>query len=312
MRQGRVGCSESLRCTFPAPGSAQTRYIRCVRELGLRCARTKRGFFCGQAWLALGLRLLLVLRFPGVVDDSRLYANIAENWLQHGIYGVTDSGVIMPTLSRLPGYPAFLAAIFRRVRDREFSRSAAGAGALRPGNVFPDRGYGAASVFRAGGAGGVSSGRPLSVSGQLCRGSVDRDAGDFLHRVGAGLGLLRLGSWRKFGECPSPTPRLSPGLAWLGCGLSVGAAILLRPDGGILLAAIGTHICSGCLCAACETDRSHARALDWAGVLVAAGALAPLVPWTLRNLHTLHRFQPLAPRYATDSDELAMPASIAG
>jgi hypothetical protein len=31
-----------------------------------------------------------------------------------------------------------------------------------------------------------------------------------------------------------------------------------------------------------------------------------LVPWTLRNLHTLHRFEPLAPRYATDSDELVM------
>jgi len=36
------------------------------------------------------------------------------------------------------------------------------------------------------------------------------------------------------------------------------------------------------------------------------GALAPLVPWTLRNLHTMHRFQPLAPRYANDSDEPVM------
>jgi hypothetical protein len=44
----------------------------------------------------------------------------------------------------------------------------------------------------------------------------------------------------------------------------------------------------------------------WAGILVAAGAIAPLVPWTARNLHTLHRFEPLAPRYATDSDELVM------
>jgi hypothetical protein len=41
-------------------------------------------------------------------------------------------------------------------------------------------------------------------------------------------------------------------------------------------------------------------------VLVAVGAFAPLAPWTLRNLHTLHRFQPLAPRYATDSDEPIM------
>jgi hypothetical protein len=42
-------------------------------------------------------------------------------------------------------------------------------------------------------------------------------------------------------------------------------------------------------------------------VLVATGALAPLIPWTLRNLHTLHRFQPLAPRYANDADESVMP-----
>jgi len=39
-------------------------------------------------------------------------------------------------------------------------------------------------------------------------------------------------------------------------------------------------------------------------VLVALGALAPLVPWTVRNLRTLDRFQPLAPRYANDSDEV--------
>ncbi len=40
-----------------------------------------------------------------------------------------------------------------------------------------------------------------------------------------------------------------------------------------------------------------------AGVLVAVSATAPLIPWTLRNLHTLHRFEPLAPRYANDADE---------
>src|SRR5204863_410938 len=48
------------------------------------------------------------------------------------------------------------------------------------------------------------------------------------------------------------------------------------------------------------------RELIFAGILVAVGAMAPLVPWTMRNLHTLHRFQPLAPRYANDSDEFVM------
>ena len=44
-----------------------------------------------------------------------------------------------------------------------------------------------------------------------------------------------------------------------------------------------------------------------AGVILTIVAFAPLVPWTLRNLHTMHRFQPLAPRYANDSDERVMP-----
>ena len=43
-----------------------------------------------------------------------------------------------------------------------------------------------------------------------------------------------------------------------------------------------------------------------AGLLLAIGALSPLLPWTFRNLHTLHRFEPLAPRYANDADEPVM------
>jgi hypothetical protein len=79
---------------------------------------------------------------------------------------------------------------------------------------------------------------------------------------------------------------------------------LLRPDGGILLAAIGGYL----LWLLVRTPRTGAgaRTIFWAGVLVVAGATAPLIPWTLRNLHTLHRFEPLAPRYATDSDDIVM------
>jgi hypothetical protein len=37
-----------------------------------------------------------------------------------------------------------------------------------------------------------------------------------------------------------------------------------------------------------------------AAVVFFIAASAPLVPWTLRNLRTLHQFQPLAPRYANE------------
>src|ERR1700727_649414 len=84
------------------------RYILFVLELVRKDVR----FFFAATLAALALRLLFLVHFPGIVDDSRLYADIAMNWLQYGVYGISNSGQVMPTLSRLPGYPAFLAAVF--------------------------------------------------------------------------------------------------------------------------------------------------------------------------------------------------------
>jgi hypothetical protein len=40
-----------------------------------------------------------------------------------------------------------------------------------------------------------------------------------------------------------------------------------------------------------------------AAILVTVIAIAPLVPWTIRNWKVFHRLQPLAPRYANEEDE---------
>ena len=58
------------------------------------------------------LRLVFILYFPGVVNDSFIYGDIAKNWLQHGIYGVSSADGALPTYIRLPGYPAFLAFVW--------------------------------------------------------------------------------------------------------------------------------------------------------------------------------------------------------
>ncbi|HWZ82584.1 MAG TPA: hypothetical protein VNW47_08170, partial [Terriglobales bacterium] len=91
--------------------------------------------------------------------------------------------------------------------------------------------------------------------------------------------------------------------AWAGSGLAIAACILLRPDGGILLAAIGLYLACR-MVKAWRQSSSGAPAIQ-AAVLLSVCALAPLAPWTIRNLRTLHHFQPLAPRYATANDELA-------
>ncbi|MGP0021369.1 MAG: ArnT family glycosyltransferase [Candidatus Sulfotelmatobacter sp.] len=291
--------------------------IRCVRELVRELTRRQKRFFAWASLAGLGLRVLLVVYFPGVVDDSRLYANIAENWLRHGVYGITNSGAIMPTLSRLPGYPAFLAAIF----------AVFGVGNFRAVLLVQALFDLAACFLIADMARRMFSWRAAQAAfllAALCpflanyaAAALTETLETFFTALALDLAFCGLGVGDHPGASPGPSPSPSPSLVWLGCGLSVGAAILLRPDGGILLAAIGAYLLY--LLRSLRTDRSHAhsrpfsvpkfapRALLWAGVLVAAGALVPLVPWTLRNLHTLHRFEPLAPRYATDSDELAMP-----
>jgi len=260
-------------------------------------------FFLGATLVGLAFRLFLVFRAPGVVDDSRLYADIAKNWLQHGIYGITNSGAIMPTLSRLPGYPAFLAAIFWIFGSDNFRAVLLvqvlfdlatcffiADMALR---LFSERAAKAAFLLAA----------VCPFLANYAAAALTETLEIFFTALAFDLAFRGL----KIGEASAGSR-----LAWLSCGLAIGGAILLRPDGGILLASLGGYLLWLLLKPVRRATDSTKQGFTpsgiiLAGVLVATGALAPLIPWTLRNLHTLHRFQPLAPRYANDADESVMP-----
>ena len=270
-----------------------------MRELLERNAR----FFVFWLVVALGLGLLFVFRFPGVVDDSRLYADIAKNWLHHGVYGITNSGKIMPTLSRLPGYPAFLAVIFAIFGSDNFR-------AVLLIQVLFDL---ATCLLVADSARRLFSDRAAKAAFALtaaCPFLANYAAAALTETLEIFFTALALNlAIRGFGIGGSAR---RPFAVWLGCGLSISGAILLRPDGGILLASIGGYILWQFLKSirpsAAKSGPSFTPGyLFIAGLLVAVGSLAPLIPWTLRNLHTLHRFQPLAPRYANDSDEPLLP-----
>ena len=292
-------------------------------------------FFLGASLVAVGLRLFFVFRFPAVVDDSHFYANIAENWLQHGIYAVTDSGQVVPTLSRLPGYPAFLAAIFAIFGIENFR-------AVLLIQVLVDLGT---CFLIADGARRLLSARAARAAfllAAICPFFANYAAAAltecleiFFTALALNLALAGLKPLRaeRLSSADASTPATG---IWFGCGLAIGGAILLRPDGGILLAAIGGYLlillfrCGApamrAIMIASTAERSEAanpkpearspkpplrlgreaRTILRAGLLLALGAAIPLIPWTIRNMRTLHRFQPLAPRYANDSDELVM------
>jgi 4-amino-4-deoxy-L-arabinose transferase-like glycosyltransferase len=278
----------------------ETAHEKSVRELMRKHMR----FFLPAGLAALALRLFFVWRFPAVVDDSRLYANIAENWLRHGVYGITNSGVIMPTLSRLPGYPAFLAAIFAVFGVGNFRAVLLVQVLFDLGTcllvadlarrLFSERAAKAAFFFAG----------LCPFLANYAATALTESLEIFFTALALDLALAGL----YVGDAPASPMRRNR--IWLKCGLSIGAAILLRPDGGILLAAIIGYLCWQLFRGPSIERRIPSfgrRSIFLAAVLVVTGAVVPLIPWTIRNLHTLHRFESLAPRYANDSDETPLP-----
>jgi 4-amino-4-deoxy-L-arabinose transferase-like glycosyltransferase len=252
-------------------------------------------FFFFTALAGLALRLLFFFRFPSLTDDSLVYGDLAKNWLQHGIYGLTEMGNIVPSCVRLPGYPAFLAAAFS-IFGMEHYRAAL---LLQ---ILVDLG---SCFLIADMARRVVSPRAAKIAfllAALCPFLANYSAAALTETLEIFFTVLALECALAGLECFASWA-MRP---WLGCGLSVAAAILLRPDGGLVLIAIALYLSvllfrswSGKTRAGMPAQQHVLRA----GLVVGFISLAPLVPWTLRNLHTLHEFQPLAPRYASEKEE---------
>ena len=256
-----------------------------VREI----VRQHLRFFGVAALAALGLRLLFVFRFPALTSDTFVYGDIAKNWLQHGIYGLSGSSGITPTYIRLPGYPAFLAAVFA-VFGMEHYRAA------QVLQVFVDIGTCFLTADIARRAISPRAAKAAFLLSGLCPFLANYAAAAltetweiFFTVLALDLALLGLS---QSGDGP-----------WMGCGLATAAAILLRPDGGLLLVALEVFLLAEVVRRRIKPAPIGSQVLGIfkAGLIIAVVSLAPLVPWALRNLHTLGEFQPLAPRYANSA-----------
>jgi hypothetical protein len=236
----------------------------------------------------LALRLFFVFHLPHISGDSFVYGDIARNWLDHGIYGVTDDGAVRPTLIRLPGYPGFLAVIFA-IFGREHYTAVMVAQALIDLNVclviaalalelMNERAALAAYLLAAlcpFTANYVAA--PLSETLAICTVS---------HALYYGVrGLKSLEQGRQGGHL------------WAMAGLWSAAGILMRPDVGLLLPSLGVPLLILLFRAPAR------RQVVMACLVLAATSLGPLVPWAMRNTRVFGIWQPLAPRYANDPGE---------
>jgi len=256
-----------------------------VRDLVRRYPR----FFLLATLAALVLRLIFFFWFSRVTNDSFVYGDIAKNWLEHGVYGLSTPDGPAPAFIRLPGYPAFLAAVFA-IFGMEHYRAAIFL------QLFVDLGTCLLIADMARRLISDRAARAAFLLTGLCPFLANYAAAALTETLEIFFTALALNlALRALND-------LSQWRLWAACGLAVAAAILLRPDGGLLLAAIGLYL-AWILIQQVRRGDSPWPAVR-AGAVLTLVAIAPLVPWTLRNLYTIRRFQPLAPRYANEVDEV--------
>jgi 4-amino-4-deoxy-L-arabinose transferase-like glycosyltransferase len=262
-----------------------------VRELVRRSPR----LFGGLLLAGLVLRLLFFFASPQVTDDSRIYADIARNWLHHGVYGISASGGIVPTYIRLPGYPGFLALVFAIFGDNAFRAVMLCQIVLDLGTCFL-----IADLSRR--TAGANAAKVAFVLAALCPFLANYSAAVLTETLEVFFTALALDlAAIALEELSQHCFR-----AWIGCALAIAACIYMRPDGGLLLATIGLYLLWKLIRHPLAGDVASNVSTEpwiWAGLLLVVVSLGPLAPWTIRNLRTMHTFEPLTPRYANGPEE---------
>jgi hypothetical protein len=224
------------------------------------------------------------------VGDALVYGELAHHMLKEHLYGLMDAGVLKPTLIRLPGYPLFLAAVFKVFGDANYL-------AVLWVQVFVDLATCGLLAAAAASIAGRRAGMWVLWLAVLCPFTANYSAvvvaecWSMFCVALATYGLARWASaWRE-------------GQAWLRWSVVVGVALsaagLLRPDQGLLAAAV----VPGMLWMGWRSgDRSLGLRLAPA-VVASLIVVLPLCFWAVRNWRVFHVVEPLSPKYANDPGE---------
>ncbi len=255
----------------------------------------------------LALRLYFIAHFPFYSGDTKFYEELARNWLDHGVYGLFVNGQLMPVDQRMPGYPAFLAAIysvFGRTRIAVMlaqvaidlvtcvlatviasriapaaKKSLAATIALWVAALCPFTASYTAAIVTETLAAFFTTLALLMLVWIFTEPSLDASSGHAISSLDTPPVRQETLARRQVG-------------AFAAAGFITGLGTLVRPETPLVLAASALVICI-----------RWRHLADWpkvalAGAWMAVGLLAALTPWAARNARTLGRIEFLAPRYA--------------
>jgi len=233
------------------------------------------------------LRLWFIHAYPVVEGDTFIYGDIAKNWMLHVVYGLTTSSGIHPTLIRLPGYPLFLMACFRLFGMEHYNAVLFAQTALDLCTCLI-----VAALARH--LWSARAGWWALWLAVLCPFTANYVAAPLTETPEIFFTAVAFYTFARFIGAPRWRWAIPMTLAW-------SCATLLRPDGALVAVV---------LCPAIVFYGARRWGADlmirWA-VSCAWLSILPFVPWTLRNVHTFHVFEPLAPRYAVDPGEPTNP-----
>jgi hypothetical protein len=239
----------------------------------------------------LALRVYLVLKFP-VTDtgDGPFYIELAWNWLKNGVYGFAVHGQLTAVDMRVPGYPAFLAAVFAFAGQSPR--------AVMLAQVVVDLATCFVIALLAARLAPENSRRRVALAGlwlaALCPFTANYTAVVLTETLVIFLTALAILVLLQTEVGGAQVARDGSFLAnpWLLAGIVVGFGTLVRPETPLVLFAAGLVLLA-----------KWWRPADWmklvrAGLMMGLGLLLQLVPWAARNWNTLHDVQFLAPRYS--------------
>jgi len=255
--------------------------------------------------LALALRLLFIFHFPFYAGDTKFYEELARNWLYHGVYGLFIQGRLVPVDQRMPGYPAFLAAIYAVWgRSRTVVRLVQAAidigtcllvakiaatlappaqrkriatAALWLAALCPFTSNYTAAILTETLATFITAAAMLVLVRALADISAEPPSNSSIDAANTASSRQAL------------LPRTRQ---WLLCGFLAGLGTLVRPETPLLLAAAGLVL------AVRWWRPSNWSKLLLAGSWMLVGLLIPLTPWAARNARTLGRIEFLSPVHA--------------
>lgn len=230
--------------------------------------------------------------------DGKVYAQLARNLLERHVYSHSPEPPYEPSIIRLPGYPLLLAGIYSvfghtnnaaaRVVQAVIDTASCALVALIAFQWGWD-----AKQKRIAAIAALALAAACPFTAIYVAVILTESATVFIALVTCLCATLAF----------KATSRKRAIVLWSLTGLIAGVAVLFRPDSGLFAAAIGITLLGAPLITR-EADKKErklwaklAKSLSLAAIFSLAFCLV-LVPWTVRNRHVFHVFQPLAPPHA--------------